>query len=77
MSPPFDPRTHQGRLPSPCTSVCVMQPDTGLCQGCQRSIDEIIGWSSASEDRKRAIWLTLLARRAAMPAGGASGEPQP
>lgn len=58
----FDPATHVGKLPSPCISLCVMAPHSGLCQGCHRTIDEIIGWSSASEERKRRIWLAIHAR---------------
>lgn len=64
----FDPLTHQGKLPSPCISLCVMTPSTGLCEGCHRTIDEIVGWSSASETAKRAIWLAIIERR-----GTASG----
>ena len=59
----FDPHHHQGPLPSPCISLCVMDQDTGLCHGCQRTIDEIIGWSGATDDCKRAIWIAILERR--------------
>ena len=65
MRPGFDPLHHAGLLPSPCTSVCIMAPDTGLCQGCQRTIDEVIDWSTASEAQKRSIWLAILQRRQA------------
>lgn len=61
----FDPLTHQGPLPSPCIGVCVMDAASGLCSGCQRTIDEIIDWGVASEERKRALWLAILERRAA------------
>lgn len=63
MHDSFDPHTHQGPLPSPCISLCVMDPETDLCQGCQRSIDEIIDWSGASETSKRAIWIAIAERR--------------
>ena len=63
----FDPVTFQGKLPSPCISLCVMQSDGGLCQGCHRTIDEIIGWSTADEDRKRTIWLAIRQRRGMQP----------
>jgi len=49
-------------VPSPCISVCRMDAATGLCEGCFRTLDEIAGWSSASEDDKRAIWNRLLQR---------------
>ena len=63
MSATFDPMSHAGPMPSPCIGLCVMAPQTGLCEGCLRSIDEIIDWSSASEARKRAIWLAIGVRR--------------
>lgn len=40
-----------------------MDSRTGLCQGCRRTIDEIMGWSTASQEQKRNIWLALEARR--------------
>ena len=60
----FDPLTHQGQLPSPCIGVCVMEDASGLCKGCQRTIDEIIDWGAATESRKRQVWLAILQRRA-------------
>ena len=73
-SAPFDPATHAGKLPSPCISRCVMSPETGLCEGCLRTIAEIIDWSSAGEDRKRAIWLAIGERRRQAGGGGAAGD---
>ncbi len=67
MTGSFDPDTHVGKLPSPCISLCVMSPQTGLCQGCDRTMDEIIGWSSAGEDRKRTVWRAILQRRQKAP----------
>jgi predicted Fe-S protein YdhL (DUF1289 family) len=59
----FDPRSHAGPLPSPCIGVCTMNPVTGLCDGCLRTIDEIARWGMASEDVKRAIWLDIKRRQ--------------
>jgi uncharacterized protein len=64
LRPPFDPRTHSGPLPTPCIGVCVMHEQTDLCTGCLRTIDEIIDWGLAPEERKRQIWIALEARRA-------------
>lgn len=61
----FDPETHLGPLPSPCVNICTMDAASGLCQGCRRTIAEIIAWSSASENDKRAIWREI--QRRAMP----------
>ena len=52
------------RVPSPCTSVCRMDEATGWCLGCLRTIDEIIAWSGASDDDKRAIWAEIRRREA-------------
>lgn len=52
----------QTPVPSPCISLCEMAPDTGLCRGCLRTIDEITSWSSASEDDKRAVWAEIRRR---------------
>ena len=40
---------------SPCTDMCIVDEDTGLCIGCLRTSEEIAGWSSFSDDQKRAI----------------------
>jgi uncharacterized protein len=48
---------------SPCTSVCRMSPDRGLCEGCLRTLDEIATWSRMENHEKRAVWLQLAQRR--------------
>jgi predicted Fe-S protein YdhL (DUF1289 family) len=50
---------------SPCNSVCRMDERTGLCEGCLRSIDEIIAWSTMDDDEKRAVWDALAQREVA------------
>lgn len=52
-------------LPSPCISVCRMEPATGLCKGCLRSLDEIAAWSGLDDEGKRAIWARIEARATA------------
>ena len=54
----------QTPVPSPCINVCQMVRETGLCQGCMRTIDEIVAWGSASEDDKRAVWAEIRRREA-------------
>jgi predicted Fe-S protein YdhL (DUF1289 family) len=54
-------------VPSPCTSVCRMDARTGLCEGCLRTIDEIIAWSTMEDAQKRAVWELLDERRAVEP----------
>jgi uncharacterized protein len=54
----------QSPVPSPCVSVCRMDPASGYCEGCLRTIDEIAGWSRMDDDARRAVWLDLPRRRA-------------
>jgi hypothetical protein len=54
----------QTPVPSPCIKVCQIAPETGLCRGCLRTLDEIARWSRASEDDKRAVWAEIRRREA-------------
>ncbi len=49
---------------SPCIQVCTMDPDTGLCSGCARTLDEIAAWSGLSESERAAINARLPGRKA-------------
>lgn len=60
----FDPDHGPDPVPSPCINVCRMDARTGLCEGCQRSIDEIVAWGSAGDEDKRAVWRAIQRRRA-------------
>ena len=42
-----------------------MNPASGLCDGCWRTLDEITVWSRLDDDEKRAVWALLDARRSA------------
>jgi predicted Fe-S protein YdhL (DUF1289 family) len=48
---------------SPCTSVCIIDPVTGLCGGCFRTLEEISGWIDFSATEKREVIAALDARR--------------
>jgi len=54
----------QTPVPSPCINLCEMDPQTGLCRGCLRTIDEIVAWGSANDAAKRAIWHEIRRREA-------------
>ena len=54
----------QTPVPSPCINVCRMVPETGLCEGCLRTIDEIVAWGRADDDYKRAVWVEIRRREA-------------
>lgn len=49
---------------SPCINVCRMSADTGWCEGCQRTIDEIRRWGSSDDDERRRILAAVSDRRA-------------
>ena len=49
--------------PSPCVSVCQMDPLTGYCVGCQRTIDEIRDWIIMLPDERQAVLQRLAERR--------------
>jgi len=40
-----------------------MNPDTGLCEGCLRTLDEIATWSVMSDAEKRTVLAQLSARK--------------
>lgn len=50
------------QVPSPCVSVCVMQPETGQCVGCLRTLQEIGDWGRLPDADKRQIWRQIQAR---------------
>jgi predicted Fe-S protein YdhL (DUF1289 family) len=48
---------------SPCIEVCRVDPDTKLCEGCLRTLDEIAAWGSMSPAAKRATLARIEERR--------------
>jgi len=52
-------------VPSPCIDVCTLDPDTGLCQGCSRTIEEIAAWARLSDADKRQVLARIAQRRRA------------
>jgi predicted Fe-S protein YdhL (DUF1289 family) len=63
-----DRRSARSAAPvSPCINVCVLD-ERDVCQGCQRTIDEIAGWGRMSAAEQWAV-MDRLARL-----GGDSGR---
>ena len=58
---------------SPCVKICVVNPETGLCIGCRRSVDEIARWSRMSVPERREV-LAALPGRNAGPSGRRGGR---
>ena len=48
---------------SPCVGICLVDPATGRCRGCLRTIAEIALWYQASAAEKGAILDRLAERR--------------
>ena len=48
---------------SPCVNICQMDPASGYCIGCLRTIDEIMNWLDLNNDQKRAIVAQLEERK--------------
>jgi predicted Fe-S protein YdhL (DUF1289 family) len=60
-------------VPSPCVSVCRMDPVSELCEGCFRTLDEIADWSRMDDDGKRGVWRAIGERIAV--GSGEDGSP--
>ena len=44
---------------SPCIGICIIDPVTGYCRGCHRTLKEISEWRDYSDDQARAVLLEL------------------
>jgi hypothetical protein len=51
-------------LQSPCTKDCKIDPASGLCRGCLRTIDEIVRWGGADEAEQARTLAAVAQRRA-------------
>lgn len=49
-------------VPSPCNGICSMNARSALCDGCLRTIDEIIAWGQADEESRRVVWRAIAVR---------------
>ena len=63
----------RAEIESPCIKICVIHPETRLCTGCARSIDEIGGWSRMTPDERQAV-MEDLPNRSAAPNGRRGGR---
>ena len=53
-------------VPSPCISVCRINADSGLCEGCFRTLGEISAWSRLSIEGRHRLWQTIGQRIAVL-----------
>jgi predicted Fe-S protein YdhL (DUF1289 family) len=49
---------------SPCTKVCLMDLQTGLCRGCYRTLEEIGRWRAMSDAERDEVLRHLEKRKA-------------
>ena len=54
-------------VPSPCINICRMNQDTGWCEGCLRTRNEIAAWSGMDDASKLNVWALLDERRRLLP----------
>lgn len=60
MTAPSAPRRP---IVSPCVSVCVIEPQSGLCRGCKRTLDEISRWVVMTDEQRLAVLDALPSRQ--------------
>ena len=51
-------------IESPCNKICTVDPASGLCIGCGRTLAEIGGWTLLTAQERRDIMATLPRRLA-------------
>jgi predicted Fe-S protein YdhL (DUF1289 family) len=60
---------------TPCIKVCLIDEETGLCEGCGRTRAEIATWGRLSEEERRAIMAGLERRMRIAFLGEAAAAP--
>lgn len=60
MRPSAPPRP----IDTPCVALCAVDPQSGLCFGCFRSLKEIAAWSRFTDAEREALMRELPGRRA-------------
>jgi uncharacterized protein len=43
-------------VPSPCVTICRIDPASGFCEGCARTLDEISDWLILEPDERLTVW---------------------
>ena len=44
---------------SPCTKNCALNTSTNICEGCGRTLDEIVEWARMTDDGKKQMMIRL------------------
>lgn len=45
----------QDQFASPCCGICRIDEPTQLCEGCLRTMNEIVQWTAMDPDQKRLV----------------------
>jgi predicted Fe-S protein YdhL (DUF1289 family) len=53
-------------IETPCNKVCAVDPTSGLCVGCGRTVAEIAGWIGFRADERARIMAELPRRLASL-----------
>jgi predicted Fe-S protein YdhL (DUF1289 family) len=59
-------------IETPCDKICTVDPASGLCIGCGRSLAEIERWTAYSDAERARVMAELPQRIAALRAGKAA-----
>ncbi|MGD9502028.1 MAG: DUF1289 domain-containing protein [Methyloceanibacter sp.] len=51
-------------METPCVNICLLDPATGTCIGCGRTVAEIANWANMSDVERRVVMATLPDRMA-------------
>ena len=55
-------------IETPCEKICVLDPPSGLCRGCGRTLAEIERWTAYSDGERARVMAELPGRLAAITA---------
>jgi predicted Fe-S protein YdhL (DUF1289 family) len=50
-------------IATPCVKICVIDGESGLCLGCQRTLSEVASWGRLTDQQRAEIMAGLAARR--------------
>ena len=53
-------------IETPCIGTCSIEPTSGSCVGCGRTLAEIAAWSRLAPDERRRIMRRLAGRKQPM-----------
>jgi predicted Fe-S protein YdhL (DUF1289 family) len=52
-----------GAIATPCVKICVIDGESGLCLGCQRTLTEVASWTRLGDAERAEIMSHLHERR--------------